>query len=120
MLPAADHVVAFRVEGLLTEADYDEMIPVLEAKLKAHPQIGLYGDMMGFTGMTLPALARDIRYSAGKLGQLDRFRRAAVVSDNPWIRGWVKFMDPIFPQVQARAFDPGEREAALAWASDLA
>lgn len=120
IVAAPDHVLAYRYSGTLTAEDYDRVIAVLEDKLRRHDKIGVYADMTAFTGLTLEALAHDLRYALTKLGQLERYRRAALVSDNPWMRGMTKIAATIFPVIEARAFNAAEAEAALAWASEPA
>lgn len=114
---APDHVLAYRYTGILTAEDYDRVIAVLEDKLKRHDKVGVYADMTGFTGLTPEAMAHDLKYSISKLGQLDRYHRAALVTDNPWLEGLTKMASGLVPAIEARVFKPGEADAALAWAS---
>lgn len=118
LLPAPDHVLAYRMTGLLTEDDYDAIIASTEAKLKAHEKIAVYADMTGFTGLTLGAMAKDLKYAISKLGQFGRFHRMAMVTDNPWLAGLLKVSDPLLPQVDARSFEPKDAAQALAWVSE--
>jgi hypothetical protein len=117
LLKAPDHVLAYRIEGALEAADYDRIIETVEAKLAHHPKIGLYADMTKFSSISAEAFLKDLRYSLSKIGQWNRFPRAALVTDEPWLRAWVAFLDPIFPQFEARAFAPGEEAAAMSWSS---
>ncbi|WP_337187741.1 STAS/SEC14 domain-containing protein [Phenylobacterium sp.] len=119
LLESPDHVFACRIEGVVDGADYDRAIQAVEARLAAHPRIGLYADMTGFSSMTAEAFMKDLRYNFEKLGQWSRFPRAAIVTDEPWLRASVRLLDPIFPQFEARAFAAGEEAAAMAWASDI-
>ncbi len=120
IVAAPDHVLAYRYSGTLTAEDYDRVIEVLEDKLRRHAKIGVYADMTAFAGLTLEALAHDLRYSLSKLGQLERYHRAALVTDNAWLRGLTTMAATIFPMIEARAFEANEAEAALAWASEPA
>jgi hypothetical protein len=119
VLPAPDHVLALRIAGTLTPEDYDRIIAEVEAKLQRHPRIGVYVDMTNFEDLTAKAAAKDIRYSLSKLGDLKRFPREALVTNKQWLRTLVKILDPLVPYVEARAFEPSEREQALAWVSAI-
>ena len=118
-LPAPPQVAAFHFTGTLTGEDYDRCIESVEAKLQEHPRIGLFCDMTGFTGLTPQALAKDLRYAIGKFGQYGRFARGAIVTDQHWLGQISEFAGKFLPNTQMRAFDPSEREAALAWAADV-
>jgi len=118
VLEAPDHVLAYRVAGTIDAKDYDRIIETVEAKLAAHAKIGVYADMTAFKSMTAEAVMKDLRYNLSKIGQWSRFPRAAVVTQEPWLRAWVGFLDPIFPQFEARAFPPGQEAEAMAWASE--
>jgi hypothetical protein len=118
LLPAPDHVAAYKMIGLLSEEDYDAIIAEIETKLKTHRKIAVYADMTGFTGLTLGALAKDLKYAISKLGQFGRFHRMAIVTDNPWLAGLLKMSGPLLPQMEAKSFEPREAVQALAWASE--
>lgn len=119
-LPAPPHVAAFHFSGTLDGQDYDRCIRQVEAKLDDHPRIGLFCDLTGFTGLTAEALGKDLRYALTKFGEYRRFARGAIVTDKHWLGQVSEFAGHFFPHTQIRAFDPGEREAALAWAADIA
>jgi len=116
LLPAPDHVVALRFSGELTGPDFDRVAGEIEARLARHERIGILADMTDFSGVTLEALGKDLRYNLTKLGEWKRFPREAVISDKAWVRTAVKAIDPLVPQVEVRTFAPGETDAALAWA----
>lgn len=118
MLSAPDHVGAYRVSGRITGEEYDRLVGDLEARLARHQKIGVYVDLMGFEDMTAEAAFKDVRYGLSKLGDLKRFPREAVVTDKQWVKALVRFVDPLIPHVEVRAFPPEEREAAMAWAAE--
>jgi hypothetical protein len=113
-LEAPDHVVAFRASGRIDEADIERSFAAVEAALARHEQIGLYAEV-DVTGITPGALARDLRYSLGKLRELQRFPRVAVVTSQDWLRWAARVEGAILPQIEVRVFPPAEREDALAW-----
>jgi hypothetical protein len=119
LLDAPDHVLALRLSGRLSGADMDQLKDRIEAKLAQHERIGIVADLTPLDGVTLEALAKDIRYNIAKLGEWKRFPREAVITQSPWMRAAMKAIDPLAPQVEVRSFEPAERDMAVAWASDF-
>lgn len=119
IISAPDHVAAFRISGTLEAADYDTIIPDIEEALKDHEEIGVFVDMEGFEDMTGEAMRRDIKYGIDKLGELRRFRRAAITTDKQWIKAVTEIASSLFPQIETRVFPVDEKEAALEWVSDF-
>lgn len=119
ILPAADHVAAFRISGTLTEPDFDRLAAEIESRLERHDKLGIFADLTGFEDMTFRAGLKDARYGFGKLAQLRRFPREAVVTDRGWIETLVAIANPLLPFVEVRSFKPAEFDVALAWASEV-
>lgn len=119
ILEAPDHVMAVRLAGRLSGGDMDELTAALEAKLARHPRIGIVADLTPMAGMTLEALAKDIRYNISKLGDWKRFPREAVITDSAWVRAAMSALDPVVPHVEVRSFAPADRDAAVSWAADF-
>ncbi len=76
-------------------------------------------DAGALDSFTAEAFAKDLRYGLGKLGQLGRFTRSAVITDKSWLRNIARFEDRLFPQIEIRCFDEDQRGEALDWASEL-
>ena len=119
ILPSPDHVVALKISGTLTADEYDRIVEAIEGRLARHPRLGVFMDLLDFDALTGAAVLKDLRYALGKVTELRRFPREAVVADKLWIRTLVKAASPLVPHVELRAFGADEREAAMAWASDL-
>jgi hypothetical protein len=119
ILPAPDHVLALRMARTITGEDFDRMVRDVEAKLQRHQKIGVYVDMVDMEDMTAEALAKDLRYDIAKIGEMHRFPREAVVTDKQWVRAFAKVADALVPQVELHTFAPGERDQAMAWASQV-
>jgi hypothetical protein len=116
VLPSPDHVVALRASGRLDENDIEGAIQAVEAALARQDRIAVLAEI-DVTGMSPGALARDLGYGLGKIRELYRFPRAAVVTGQEWVRWIARIEDSIFPQIEVRTFTPAERDEALAWAS---
>jgi hypothetical protein len=119
ILPAPDHLVALHISGTLTAEDFDRAVAAIESKLERHERINVFVDMIGFEDMIAEAVAKDVWYGLGKIGQWKRFPREAIVTDKQWVRTLIRIVNPLLPQVEARCFAPSERDAALTWASEL-
>jgi hypothetical protein len=117
ILPAPDHVVAVRIGGVLTGADYDRIVAETETKLRRHEHLGVYVEMTDFDDLTPEAAAKDLAYGQSKLSEPGRFPRKALVTDKQWIKVLIQKLDPLVPDSTAKVFEPAERDKALAWAS---
>jgi hypothetical protein len=95
------------------------MTAEIDRQLSTHERVALFADMSGLHGMSLDALARDVRYSLGKIGELHRLERVAVVSEKGWLRAWSRLAWMLVPRSTVRTFRSNERDAALAWTSEL-
>lgn len=119
ILPAPDHVAAFRLSGTVTEPDFDRLIADIEARLQRHEKLGILADLTGFEDMTVMAGLKDARYGFGKIFEWKRFPREAVVTDRGWIETLVAMANPLIPFVEVKSFKPAEFDAALAWAGEI-
>lgn len=113
---AADDLVGIRVKGKVTAKDIERAIGKIESKLKQHDQVSLVAEIEELSGISPGALLKDITYGLQQLPHLDRFHRAAVVTDKRWIRAAVKLESRILPSVEVNSFYRREREAAYEWA----
>jgi SpoIIAA-like len=119
ILPSPDHVAAYTISGTLTGEDIERIIADIEAKLARHERIGVLVDLTAFKDLTLEAGAKDLRYGLGKMLQLRRFPREAVITDKEWVRTLVRIADPLVPFVEIRTFEPGTLTEAMNWVSEV-
>ncbi|MET0366257.1 MAG: STAS/SEC14 domain-containing protein [Sphingobium sp.] len=119
IVPAADHVAAFKLSGTLIEDDLDRAIAEIETRLKRYDKVGIVADLTGFHDMGLRAGLKDLRYSFGKILEWKRFPREAVITDKQWVRTLAGFAGPMIPLVSLKVFAPDESQAAFAWAADF-
>lgn len=119
ILPSPAHVGSYRLTGVLTEEDYDRVIADIEERLGRHDRIGIVADLTGFHDITIRAGLKDLRYSFGKLLELKRFVREALVVDKRWIGSLAEAANAVVPYVSIRVFRSDEASEALAWAADF-
>jgi hypothetical protein len=118
-LPSADHVGAYRFTGTLHRDDYDACIADVEARLQKHGRIGIYCELDGFTGLTLPALGRDLEYGLRNFGRYHRFARVAIVTTPGFVANMSSLAGRFLPQTEVRVFGPDERVIAQNWVTDF-
>ncbi len=118
-LPSADHIGAYRFAGTLDREDYDRCIADVEARLQRHGRIGIYCELDGFTGLTLPALGRDLEYAWRNFGQYHRFARVAVVATPGFVAGMTQFASHFLPNTEVKVFAPDARVMAQNWVTDF-
>jgi hypothetical protein len=118
-LPSADHIGAYRFAGTLDREDLDRCIADVEARLQRHGRIGIYCELDGFTGLTLPALGRDLEYGLRNFGHYDRFARVAVVTTPGFLSGMTGMASHFLPRTEVKVFAPDERVLAQNWVTDF-
>ncbi|HCA25985.1 MAG TPA: STAS/SEC14 domain-containing protein, partial [Pseudomonas sp.] len=102
-------VLGFRIEGKISAEMLDEMLELIEAKLREHAKVRLYVEMPAFGGMAAEALYKDLKYG---ISHWNRFEREAVVTDQGWLEKLVGLADRLVPGVEARVFPAAEKDAA--------
>ena len=115
-----DHIIVARAAGKLTKEDIQSFVREVDAKLARHEKIGIVTDVTELDGMTLSGMVEDFRAELKYLGRWHRFPKLAVIASAGFIKGAALTFGKIFPQVEVRAFEPGEREQAIAFAREAA
>lgn len=105
------NVLGFKLSGKLTDADYRQFVPVIEAAVKVHGKIRLLTQFEDFHGWELPALWDDLKFATGQCGHIERI---ALVGDKTWEKWMAKVCQP-FTMAQVRYFDQAEMAAAWNW-----
>ncbi len=118
ILDAPEHVIALRFEGKLTGEDVGRYQGALDAKLTQQGKIGLCVDITGLSDMNADALIKGTKADLDALAHLSRFGRLAIVSDKEWPAAAIRFIDPMLPTLEMRAFGPDQADAAMAWAAE--
>ena len=114
VLPAPEYVVALRVSGHVDASDVEGGIAAIEDALARQERIALYAEI-AMTGISPGGFARDLGYGLGKLRELHRFVRVAVVTEQEWVRRIAQAQGRVLPQIAMRTFALAERDEALAW-----
>ena len=112
LLPqSAGNVVGIKATGRLTDADYREFMPRLEAIIGKFGALRRLVDLEGFEGWDLHAAWDDLAFGVKHWGN---FERLALVGDRAWEEMAALTMDRLMT-AQVRYFDLPERDAAWEW-----
>ncbi|MGM0982619.1 MAG: STAS/SEC14 domain-containing protein [Pseudomonadota bacterium] len=115
----AGHVVALKASGVVTAEELQRAIDAIEAAKRAHPKVSLMAELDDLRLMTLPALMKDIGYGLTQLGNLDHYHRAAVVTDQTWVKQIAHLEDRLFKVIEIGTFAKSDHAAAMAWVGEL-
>ncbi len=107
----ADHIIAIRAEGVLTDADYQDFLPELEQLIEREGPISAYVDMQDFKRWEAKAAWDDLKF--GIAHDID-FDRIAVVGNSKW-QQWMVKVSNIFFTADMRYFSAEEKQKAMDW-----
>lgn len=117
ILDSPSHLVAMKIAGELTGADVQRAYDALETALKKHEDVSFFAEVDDSFEITLDALIKDITNGLGQLAKLNRYYRAAVVTDKKWLATLARVEGLVFAWMEVRVFPKNDRTAALEWAS---
>jgi hypothetical protein len=114
LLPeSTEKCIGFKVSGIVTDEDYDGLLPVLDKAIAAHGKINLlvvFGGMEGWED--LDAAKADFDFGTQQYREVER---AAFVGDKKWQKWIVKIMDPFTRRTDERYFSLAQLEEAWQW-----
>lgn len=108
-----DRVVAYAIDGSVTEDDVKTAAKVLNEAFDRHEKINILVRMKDFRGYDLYALLNDDLYRM-KYKALSKVEKYAVVGAKPWMRNLMELVSPLF-KMETRVFDESEEAAAWEW-----
>ena len=117
MFTATDYpdqnLLKFTIAGKLTKADYESVVPILNAKVQQFNKVNVYLELSELDAITLPAMweeaKQDIKHFAD-------FNRAAVVSSNSVLLQAAAAVAGTITPAEVKHFDADQQAEALAWA----
>jgi len=115
----ADHVVAIKASGVVTAEELQRAIDAIETAKRAHPRVSLLAEIDDLRLMTLPALMKDVGYGLTQLGDLDHYYRAAVVTDQAWVKQIAHLEERLFKVLEIGTFARRDYADAMAWVGEL-
>ena len=115
ILPESEgDLVCLKVSGKLTDADYKDMIPKLEAVIDAHGSIRLFADLSEFDGWEWIAAWDDFAFG---IKHWNHITRMALMGTKRWEELSAKIADKIMP-ADVKFFGVDQRDEAIEWAGN--
>lgn len=105
-------IIGFHLKGKIEDNEFDEIVSLMEERLREHKKLRVYAEIEEFKGMSVNTFMKDIHYG---LRHWRDFDKEAIVSDKGWLKAWVKLAGSIVPGVEVKHFSFDEREEAKEW-----
>ncbi|UYZ59897.1 SpoIIAA family protein [Hymenobacter latericus] len=117
MLRAVDHpdhnLLTFIINGPISRADYDQVVPVLEQKIARWNKVNVCVEVRHFDGISLRALWEEIRQD---IKHYKDFNRVAVITeDSALVNAAVGLGTSLTPAL-IKHFTPQQKQSAEDWA----
>lgn len=113
-IDSADDVIACAISGIKNEELVD-LINRIERSINDNERTHVFVEIDSFSGIDWRAVGSHVPRALPMLGNLKRFGRIAVVSDDPWIRRLTRIESALLPGISYEVFRSAERRQALAW-----
>ena len=107
------NVIAFEIDGRITEKDMDLAIRTMDEVYKSDGKIRVLGRLTNMKGLDLRAVARQDLFSM-KSQAMKRAERYAVVGAPAWLRNFLELINPMF-STEIRVFDAANENDAWEW-----
>ena len=104
-------LIAIRLTGSLVKQDYDQLLPILESKIKQFGKIDLYWEMDGVDSWQPGGLWQDIKFD---VQHVNSFNKVAIVGDKKWEEWIAKIIKP-FTTAEIGYFETTQKAEAMAW-----
>jgi len=108
---AGDKTFGIRVSSTLTRADYKEIVPEIEQKIKQFGSIKLLIQIDGFKSIKPAALWEELKFD---IKHRNDFEQIAIVGDEDWGKWSAKFGE-IFFDARIKYFQPDQVAEAWEW-----
>ncbi|MEL6550534.1 MAG: STAS/SEC14 domain-containing protein [Pseudomonadota bacterium] len=114
----AQNRIDLTIEGQVDSAGMTEGLNALLEAAEGMEEGRMLYRITGFAVPTPGAFAVEFGYMPKLFGLIGKIRRAAVVSDQAWIRTAAEIEGAIIPGLAIRAFEHGQEAAAEAWLAE--
>lgn len=104
-----DNIVAFRLSGKLSHADYQAFLPRLEDLIKVHGRISVLLELADFHGWDLNAALDDFRFG---MQHQDDFERIAIIGQSV-LQHWMALIAKPFTRADVQCFNQDQLGEAL-------
>ena len=108
---SSDDVLGFKASGDITKADYETMVPAVEAALKAHETVHILFDLTEFKWEKAEAWGADMKFGHDYHKKISKL---AIVGDKKW-EEWLTKVAGTFYAVEAKFYNSDDIDSAWAW-----
>ena len=109
----AENLLSVYAEGTISQADYEQFKPALEAKTAHYPQVNLLVEIGHLDFVTLAALWEEIKVD---VKHWTDFGRLAIVSDDSKLLTGIAALAGTLTPAEVQHFGPEQRAEAEQWA----
>jgi hypothetical protein len=107
----AGNLIAIRVSGVLSKADFPEFLAMTKQKVAEYKDIKLYIELEGFQEMTLQSIWEEIKFEFRYFNNIDKL---VLIGEKDWQRRAASVITGL-TTAEVRYFDKPEKEYALSW-----
>lgn len=107
-----DKIVGLNIDGKIEAQDIDLVAKSIEQKLKLGGKLRIYAEVNNWSGMSLEAFIKDLKFS---LQHLQDFEKEAIVSDRRWLESLAALGNTLFSSIEVKHFTFAEKDKALEW-----
>ena len=118
ILESPKHLVALKASGSLTADDITAAYKASEEALKDNERVSFFVEVDPSMQFTFEGLLKDLAELPAQFGKLNRYYRAALVTDKGWMAALARVEGLVFSSMDVRVFSHDERNKAFAWASE--
>lgn len=106
-----EDTVAIKIEGELTADDYDNVLPMIERRMKQDETVNFYCEVKNVKNIEPEAIWKDLKFD---VKHFDDFDRIAVVGDKEWT-DWLTQLSKPFTTGEVKHFHPSDKDIAWEW-----
>jgi hypothetical protein len=110
-----DQIIGLNIDGWIDTEDIERITKLIEPRLKQGKKLRIYVEVNSWSGMSLGAFVKDLRFS---LQHLKDFDKEAIVSDRKWLESLTAVTNTLFSSIEVKHFLPDEKDQALEWLID--
>lgn len=109
-----DNVLAFEIDGMITAEEMPAVIEEIESLFADHDRVRLLNRMTHFGGID-PSIFLQQGLVSMKFAALGKVERYAIVGAPDWMNRLIETMNPVFEQMEMRAYPANREDQAWAW-----
>ena len=109
------NVLAYSVDGKVKKPDIERVFEELDVRIAGGEKFRVYAEVISIPAISLPGLMKEIKGSVQRFDALHLVEKAALVTDNQWLRMGAKAEDKVLKGVHVRIFEMSDQLEAQTW-----